>query len=176
MQTFVPFADIFDSARALDRKRLNKQLTESLQIHRALTRPEYGWQHHPAVRMWRGRECALVAYTAAMHGEWMFGGNKHRSMTMLLAEHAQTRVSIGETAGCRAHGHVSSQVEWPSWWGTPSVHLSHRSNLLRKAPEHYALLFEPGLRNDLPYEWPGESSDYRPAPGFPALRPAKASS
>jgi hypothetical protein len=35
-----------------------------------------------------------------------------------------------------------------------TLHLSHRSNLLRKDPIHYGPLFEDGLPDDLEYIWP----------------------
>jgi hypothetical protein len=41
----------------------------------------------------------------------------------------------------------------PSWLGDERVHSSHRSNLLRKRPEHYGLLgWTEGP--DMPYHWP----------------------
>jgi hypothetical protein len=53
---------------------------------------------------------------------------------------------------------MDAHPEWtgvaPSWFGDEEFHRSHRSNLVRKAPEHYAPLFEPGLPADLPYVWP----------------------
>ena len=62
MQTFLPYPDFEQSARALDPKRLGKQRVETIQVVRALTRPDYGWQNHPAVLMWRGHEEALGRY------------------------------------------------------------------------------------------------------------------
>jgi hypothetical protein len=41
----------------------------------------------------------------------------------------------------------------PSWWGDDAVHASHRSNLLRKLPEHYSR-FGWSEPCDLPYVWP----------------------
>jgi hypothetical protein len=43
-------------------RRLGKQGVGALQVVRALTRPGYGWQNHPAVRMWRGYEETPGAY------------------------------------------------------------------------------------------------------------------
>ena len=43
--------------------------------------------------------------------------------------------------------------EPPPWLGDAPFHLSHRSNLLRKMPEHYRQ-FWPAERDDLPYVWP----------------------
>ena len=61
MQTFLPFADFARSAAALDTVRLGKQRVETLQVMRALTVPDYGWRHHPVVKMWRGHRPALMA-------------------------------------------------------------------------------------------------------------------
>src|SRR4051794_41780251 len=70
VQTFVPVADFEESARLLDSPRLGKQRVETLQILRALELPDYGWATHPAVRMWRGRTPAPVAYGPAMGRGW----------------------------------------------------------------------------------------------------------
>ena len=40
----------------------------------------------------------------------------------------------------------------PSWLGNPDFHASHRSNLLRKDPEHYAQ-FGWTESDNLPYVW-----------------------
>ena len=53
MQTFLPFPDYIQSARALDYKRLGKQRVEALQILNTLTGRSEGWSQHPAVKMWR---------------------------------------------------------------------------------------------------------------------------
>ncbi len=68
MQTFLPYPDFEASARVLDDRRLGKQRVEALQVLRALTRAQYGWKHHPAVRMWAGHEEALAAYGPGRHG------------------------------------------------------------------------------------------------------------
>jgi hypothetical protein len=64
MQTFLPFKSFRDSAKALDNKRLNKQILEGYQILKVLSSddPRAGWRNHPAVKMWRGHEVALWHY------------------------------------------------------------------------------------------------------------------
>jgi hypothetical protein len=64
MQTFVPYADMHESAVVLDNKRLNKQLLEGRQIYSILSsgRTTGGWVRHPAVLMWRNYDNALYAY------------------------------------------------------------------------------------------------------------------
>ncbi len=44
------------------------------------------------------------------------------------------------------------EPDLPSWWGREDIMTSHRSNLIRKFPEHYAGLWA-GVPDDLPYVW-----------------------
>ena len=76
MQTFLPWPDFATSAKALDMRRLGKQRVETLQILKALTDENYGWQHHPATKMWRGYEVGLVNYGVAICAEWITRGYK----------------------------------------------------------------------------------------------------
>lgn len=140
MQTFVPWPDAAESARSLDRARLGKQRVEALQVLRAITLPTYGWQSHPAIAMWRGYRPALAAYSLAVTDEWIAQG------------HADTvRPQIAEFApGVEAD---TAGLELPTWWGDEAVHLSHRSKLVQKDPEHYRGVF-PGTPEDLDYAWP----------------------
>jgi len=64
MQTFLPYKDFDQSAQVLDNKRLNKQILEGYQILKVLSSddPKAGWRNHPAVKMWRGCEKALLSY------------------------------------------------------------------------------------------------------------------
>jgi hypothetical protein len=41
----------------------------------------------------------------------------------------------------------------PQYWGNAEFHRSHRSNLIRKFPEHYKK-FWPDVPDNLPYIWP----------------------
>ena len=137
MQTFLPYPDFAESARVLDMKRLGKQRVEALQISYALTRPEYGWQSHPAVKMWRDCTFALTQYGIAVCDEWISRGYKDTCREKL--NHVQDSLFV---------------TGMPHWLGDEALHKSHRSNLLRKAPEFYSPLFESDLPNDLEYVWP----------------------
>jgi len=142
MQTFLPRASYKGSAVVLDRQRLGKQRVEGLQLLKALS-PKYtgkGWVNHPAARMWRGYEGALACYTLAVCEEWVSRGYK-------------------DTCADKVRVLLDARPEWqaslvPPWFGDEDFHRSHRSNLVRKLPEHYAPLFEPGLPDNLPYLWP----------------------
>lgn len=137
MQTFLPVADFAESARLLDDARLGKQRVEAFQIIRTLDGVTKGWRHHPAVRMWRGFEPALIEYALAMCDEWDRRGYAD-TVRGKLADHV--RAGAAPTA-------------LPPWLGDPALHASHRSNLLRKDPEFYGRYgwAEPP---DLPYVWP----------------------
>jgi hypothetical protein len=156
MQTFLPVADFEESARLLDPARLGKQRVETLQVLRAMELPDYGWASHPAVRMWRGRTPALVAYGLAMVRVWCEQG---------FAD--STRDLIGEFAPSvttATQSELAAAGLLPSWVGDEALHRSHRSNLLAKDPVFYRPRFterfgpEP---DDLPYVWP-EPDDVPP--------------
>lgn len=140
MQTFLPYPDFAKSASCLDNKRLGKQRVECLQILKALSDPTYGWQNHPAVKMWSGYERILTDYGLAICKEWKLRGFKDTCASKLIA-------TLGSDIG------VITDTIKPLWLGTESFHASHRSNLLRKDPIWYSQFgwTEP---NDLPYIWP----------------------
>ena len=136
MQTFLPYPDFADSAACLDRLRLGKQRVEVLQLLKALLLPGAGWSNHPACKMWIGHSVGLATYGLVICDEW---------------------ISRGYVDTCQAKiGELVPTVDphdLPSWFGDSDFHSAHRSNLLRKFPDHYGQFGwkEP---NDLPYIWP----------------------
>ena len=142
MQTFLPFPDFQQSAAALDRVRLGKQRVEALQTLRALVIPEYGWQSHPAIRMWMGYVPALTLYGLTMVDEWTARGGEDT-----------TREKIMEFAPQAAHPGYAAKIPMPPWLGALELHLSHRSRLIAKDPRFYTDLF-PDTDPDLEYVWP----------------------
>ncbi len=142
MQTFLPYPDFTDSAACLDLRRLGKQRVEAMQIlHCILGIASEGWQHHPAVRMWQAYPQALCSYGIAVTEEWRSRGCHDSAWT----EFTRILDTFPDwTDDC-----------WPYWFGDPAFHAAHRSNLLRKSPEHYGNFgwTEP---TDLPYLWPKE--------------------
>ena len=135
MQTFVPYPDFAASAKVLDRLRLGKQRVEAYQILRAHLGFSKGWHQHPATLMWTGHLSGLAAYTLACCDEWVGRG---------YADTIRTKVTELVTP---------DHTDLPDWWGDPTVHLSHQSNLLRKMPDHYGQFFT-DVPDDLPYVWP----------------------
>lgn len=141
MQTFLPYADFSKSAAVLDRQRLGKQRVENLQLMKALLVPGAGWSRHPAALMWKGHESWLFNYHTAICQEWIVvRGYKDtclEKMGVLIEENSELF-------------NVSAA---PPWLGSKPFHRSHRSNLVRKDPDHYREFF-PHVPDDLEYVWP----------------------
>lgn len=123
MQTFLPYKSFESSARVLDQQRLGKQRVETMQIMTALVRGT-GWIHHPATKMWRGYEFALMSYQEAICNEWTRRGHKDTCLE-------KTREIFMELPAERRLPKV------PAWLGLKKIHSIHRANLLRKSPVHY---------------------------------------
>jgi hypothetical protein len=131
MQTFLPYPNFRQSMSVLDYRRLGKQRVEAYQILRALEGKSKGWTNHPATRMWRGYEPALVHYMQCAIDEWTARGYNN---TMAVT-------TVGP-------------LILPPWVGDDRIHSSHRSNLIRKDPVHYGS-FGWSEDSSIPYYWPG---------------------
>lgn len=137
MQTFLPYPGFNASALVLDNKRLGKQRVEAMQILNTL-RNGGGWSNHPAVKMWRGYEEGLIQYGYTICREWALRGfNSGKTGDFFTKE-------LNE---------IQNWANLPPWLGKLSFHISHRSNLVRKFPEHYRLYW-PDVPDYLPYVWP----------------------
>lgn len=130
MQTFLPYPNFKKSAKTLDYRRLGKQRVEAYQIYLALTQGSR-WKNHPAVKMWKGYENALLIYMNTMIDEWKSRGYKN-NMAIYL---------------------ISGPVVYPPWIGNKRFHISHQSNLLRKDYDFYSKFFK-NVPSYLPYQWP----------------------
>lgn len=151
MQTFLPYADFRLSAQVLDVKRLGKQRVEVLQVLNSLD-PEStsrGWSNHPAVRMWRGHEHALIYYGLVICSEWIGKGYKDTCFSKILTK-SGNRSSLEEL---ESRYRSATAGFLPFWLGDDRFHASHRSNLLRKNPGWYGQ-FGWKESSDLPYFWP----------------------
>ena len=139
MQTFLPYSNFEKSASILDNKRLNKQRIEAYQILRAITDDSYGWQSHPAVEMWRGKDQILLHYAIVMCEEWLSRGGADK---VDLESRLITEFCTGE-----------DQNE-PWWLGEVRFHESHKANLFFKDQDHYGKFFT--YREEIPYWWPNK--------------------
>jgi hypothetical protein len=151
MQTFVPYGSEFEAnAYVLDVRRLGKQRVEGYQILRTLktwrSNPDrkVGWVNHPAVVMWRFHDAALLSYTLEMCERWSLLGYKDNVANLLRQEFPQSAEFVAT---------YPDAVALPPWLDDDRVMMSHRSNLIRKFPEHYKE-FWPTIDGDMPYFWP----------------------
>lgn len=133
MQTFLPYPSFEETAIVLDYKRLGKQRVECKQILTALTEGK-GWIHHPATKMWKGFESALIEYSIVICKEFRNRGYKD-SLLEYFEEKYQT------------------PLEYPKWLGYDPFHSSHRSNLLRKDKAYYSQ-FNWTEPSNMDYIWP----------------------
>lgn len=129
MQTFLPYPDYVLSATVLDNKRLGKQRVECLQLLKG------SFPNHPAAKMWKGYEYQLYLYGVAICAEW--SGNRGFNDTV---EQQLDKIAINLPV-----------TDPPPWMGGP-IHLSHKSNLVRKS-DYYRALW-PDVPNNIPYFWP----------------------
>jgi len=137
MQTFLPHPNFRESAQCLDQKRLGKQRVEVLQLLNSFHRPNYkGWKNHPAREMWRGFENGLVEYGKTICEVWKERGYKDTCWEKINAYHD-----------------TSKPITFPKWVGDDAVHLSHKSNLIKKFPDHYKQLW-PDVPDNIEYIWP----------------------
>jgi hypothetical protein len=132
VNTFLPYADFIQSAKALDYRRLGKQRVEAWQILNALLGNSKGWTNHPATNMWRGHERSLCEYGIAICDEWIRRGYKDTMRERFITMHSQL-----------------PNTGLPEFIGDLEFHVSHQSNLKRKDADHYT--FE--VPDDLPYLW-----------------------
>ena len=161
MQTFVPLFGSADTAKVLDRARLNKQALEGWQILMNLVeldprgnhRPAKGWRNHPAVKMWRGHEGALVSYIIRMVMEWEKRGYKSTIGTKTLVTYIQA-VKLGRI--------TRESHRYPAWMKDKQlfdqIASSHRTAPLNKDYEWYSQFGwaeDPGHRPETyDYIWP----------------------
>lgn len=144
MQTFVPYRSFCQSARVLDWQRLGKQRVEAKQILQCLESGRTtGWRNHPAVKMWQGWENSLARYGLAMCNEWKRRGYRDTLTEFFLDRYDPVQDAL-----------LLEDNSFVPHFITHDFMLSHQSNLIRKAPDHYRPIFGPDVPDDLPYVWP----------------------
>jgi hypothetical protein len=152
MQTFLPYADFERTARVLDLRRLGKQRVECIQVLRGLTRSDYGWRHHPAVKMWKGYEEALGRYSFTCCEVWV-----ERGFADTCAATIGVDLRDAGVTAVRTQAELREADALPPWLGDPAFHRSHQSALVRKDPEFYGPVFA-DVPDDLEYVWPTRRS------------------
>ena len=130
MQTFLPCADLVESAQCLDDKRLGNQRREAKAILNAMLDPKSRLRHHPAVLMWQGYSSALRLYYDAVVAEWIMRGFLHNGGRMQVRD-----------------------APMPWWLGDERLHSSHRAALMEKNPGWYRQ-FDWSEKPAIDYYWP----------------------
>lgn len=120
MQTFLPKKSPTFGIEYLDYKRLGKQRVETLQIVNALKGKSKGWVSHPATKMWRGYENALIEYGILCCQFWKKLG---------YDDNVEVQLYFLKT---------KDPIIYPIWLCDERIYSSHRSNLLRKDFKFYS--------------------------------------
>lgn len=128
MNTFLPFSRLDLSAKALDTKRLNKQISEARQIARALLGETNGYKSHPATLMWSGHVEALLEYAMWCCDAFLLIRKKRHKYETWIQE---TKKKVAAT---RAY---NEKRTLPWWLGHPKFHEANRKILLWKDPAWY---------------------------------------
>lgn len=141
MQTFLPYACYKESAKVLDYRRLGKQRVEVLQLLNSISTlkkglPVRGWSNHPCRKMWQKYSNSLVEYGLVICEEWKSRGYRDTCWEKI-----------------HAHWDYTQTNTKPSFIGDEKFHLSHKSMLIQKKPEHYKT-FWPEVPTNLEYVWP----------------------
>lgn len=144
MQTFLPYSSYELSANSLDNKRLGKQRVECIQILKALQNPSYGWQNHPATKMWHKCAQQLATYGIAVCREWKARGYNDTCLEKILQ-------LVDEAVTNKLPHYLNSEP--PSWLGREDVHYSHRCRLTAKDENFYKPKF-PDADPSVLYVWP----------------------
>jgi hypothetical protein len=145
MQTFLPTQclnlDFTPIGKILDRKRLNKQITEAKQIHNILIKQapltknnKVAWENHPAVLMWKTSEDLLAKYHNDLFDVWESIGGKNIK---------RVKIPYANSYACQI----------PFWFYDERIYSSHRSALLFKDLEYYEK-FGWIEKAELNYYWP----------------------
>lgn len=150
MQTFLPHIGWNKSLQSLDDLRLGKQRVETKQILMILSGESQGYQHHPAIQMWRGYERALCWYGASACYQWRIVRHKKCDLYPWFPARDKT--------------YATNHPVLPPWTTDAWFMRSHRSNLIRKDPAYYGPKW-PNTPENMPYLWPindrNEPNGYR---------------
>lgn len=143
MITVLTRQSLLDTARDLETELLCQIEEESaaMVLGMLTTYDEEDFQH-PTVKMWVGYEVALAAYSVACSVELSTRG-----------VHTSLHLSVSEIIMKLRRTESDADFEMPPWINDLDVLRSHRSNLLRRAPEHYDTAWR-GTPENWPYIWP----------------------
>lgn len=70
MQIFLPYIDIINVAKCLDKRRLHKQIVECKQIIKTITGESEAWKNHPIVKMYSNDLEFVKMYLGVLEKYW----------------------------------------------------------------------------------------------------------
>lgn len=157
-----------DTCRLLDKRRLNKQKTEAMQIINVLQNPDKkGWRNHPATLMWVGYVPALQYYYNAITNECI---RRKIDVTTDLVKFTDEQLAsiryqtideyLQSVDDDNDDDDDSNQIVFPWWFTWVPFIASHQVSLMRKSPEYYTLELFIGTNIDIQpyvnrgYIWP----------------------
>lgn len=91
MQIFLPYIDIINVAKCLDKRRLHKQIVECKQIIKAITGESEAWKNHPIVKMYSNDLEFVKMYLGVLEEYWKNNGEVTKNLS-LLNEEAKTKL------------------------------------------------------------------------------------
>lgn len=160
----MPWPSFDESARALDKQRLQKQIVEAYQVVRCGTGAVKAWRSHPAVTMWALHLEALTRYAAACTESYNKRGGSGQ-LVITLANRELDRFHREQPDDAK------SQLLGPPWAvGFAPFHVSHQLNLVRKQPGWYlkSLMLDGVVAHSVamaePYLWPRDDGTLQVGP------------
>ena len=118
---------------------MGKQRVEVLQILNILinNQTESRYYNHPAVKMFKGYENALVLYGQYICQEWTRRGYEDSCYDKISRYYDSNKPLV-----------------YPPWFGNQIIHQSHRGRLVEKYPGHYRDILGWKDEPTLEYVWP----------------------
>ncbi len=117
------------TAQRFEAHRLLSMLTASTPVN---------MMSDPAVKMWRDYPMWVATFGVAVCLEWEGRSERSSQLTKFFIESLDV---------------MDLTDPYPFWLGDPVLHLSHRSNMIRLAPDHYQKLW-PGVVEGIPLVYP----------------------
>lgn len=151
MITYIPYSNFTQCAMVLPDDLLEIQVNDATELFITAVTGREKWKNTGSAVLWRDCPVKLYQYAQAMAMEL---DQRNVSEGEWLAKVSEIVWDAMKT------GHIDeTNANFQPWWlGKTGLHLSHRSMLLEKRPQHFGSIFESGLRPGMGFTW----LDYRP--------------
>lgn len=144
MMLWLTRMSLFDTMDDIDTDLLATQRVDAWQLFTSfIYDTQLVAESHPVWRCWVGYEAAVAAYGAATDAALAARSIGHGGLGMHFARGIEELRTAGE----------EETFVMPPWTDDADVLRSHRSNMVRRWPEHYADTWR-GTPALMPYLWP----------------------